>query len=65
MKMLGGPEVLVYNTPPGMKWPPPGILETDPEAFSSVFNPGVSGAFFWAQQVCWLAQSPATKFCDA
>ena len=55
---LGAPEVLVYNAGPGMKWPPPGILDLDPAVFSRAFDAGVTGALVWAQQVrsCGLSR---------
>lgn len=49
---LGAPEVLVYNAGPQMKaWPPPAILDIDPEAFQDGFAAGVTGALVWSQQV--------------
>ena len=60
---LGAPEVLVYNAGPGMKWPPPGILDLDPAVFSRAFDAGVTGALVWAQQVRCLPQLQSTPCC--
>ena len=60
---LGAPEVLVYNAGPGMKWPPPGILDLDPTVFSRAFAAGVTGALVWAQQVRCLSQLQSMPCC--
>ena len=60
---LGAPEVLVYNAGPGMKWPPPGILDLDPTVFSRAFDAGVTGALVWAQQVRCLSQLQSMPCC--
>lgn len=51
VQQLGAPEVLVYNAGPGMmSWPPPGILDINPEAFQQGFASGCTGGLIWAQQ---------------
>ena len=63
VEKLGAPEVLVYNAGPGMKWPPPGILDLDLAVFSRAFDAGVTGALVWAQQVRRLLQLQGTPCC--
>lgn len=45
------PEVLIYNAGPGMKYPPPPLLETKVDDFARTFDAGVVGALAWIHQV--------------
>ena len=54
------PEVLIYNAGPGMKYPPPPLLETKVEDFARSFDAGVVGALSWLQQV--VCSSTTLKF---